>query len=229
MKILGMDTSTMVSGLALLEGDKIIAEMNISQEKTHSEELLPMLETMMKFVGVEMAEVDAIAVSMGPGSFTGLRIGMTIAKTMAQFLKKPVYGVDTLEAMAHGVKTDGVFVPILDARGNRVYAAMFERRDGEWLERMPSDLFFEEDLRERLEGEDFYFVGEGVKRHPELEGMSQKKLYDSMDSHMAREVCYLAKRRLDAGDKGDSVLDLSPKYLRKSQAEMDFEKRRSKN
>lgn len=125
MIVLSVDTSTMISSCALLEDGVIIGEMNINQQKTHSETLVPMIKDMLERLEVEPEKIDLYAVGKGPGSFTGLRIGMTTVKTMAQVFKKDIIGISTLEALAYSVASSKKIVPLLDARGGRVYYGIY--------------------------------------------------------------------------------------------------------
>ena len=100
MRVLGIDTSTMISTVTVVEDEKIIGDFNVNQEKTHSESLVPMIETLLNLLGLKLSDIDIFAISQGPGSFTGLRIGMTIAKTFAQVGNKKLIPVSTLKALA---------------------------------------------------------------------------------------------------------------------------------
>lgn len=129
MLVLGIDTSTRVGGLGLYDSAQgLIGEENLALDQTHSERMLPMLEHLLQVAGVTLEQLDGFAVAVGPGSFTGLRIGVTTAKTLAQVTGKPLVGVSTLEATAYNlVMADGVICPIFDARNRRVYTAQFAR------------------------------------------------------------------------------------------------------
>ncbi|MDU2202957.1 MAG: tRNA (adenosine(37)-N6)-threonylcarbamoyltransferase complex dimerization subunit type 1 TsaB, partial [Anaerococcus hydrogenalis] len=96
MRVLGIDTSTMISTVTVVEDEKVIGDFNVNQEKTHSESLVPMIETLLKLLGLKLSDIDIFAVAQGPGSFTGLRIGMTIAKTFAQVDDKKLIPISTL-------------------------------------------------------------------------------------------------------------------------------------
>ena len=100
MRVLAVDTSTMMSSISILEDDKIIADSSINQEETHSEMLVPLIKRMLDDLKIKANDIDLFAIAKGPGSFTGLRIGMTSLKAMAQALDKPIIGVSTLKGMA---------------------------------------------------------------------------------------------------------------------------------
>lgn len=129
--ILGIDASAITAGCALCEGDKIVAEQFLNTRHTHSETLLPMISSMLKSAGVELSDLEKIAVSAGPGSFTGLRIGISTAKGLADAAGKPCVSVSTLEAIANNfLGVDGVICACMDARCKQVYNALFKSENG---------------------------------------------------------------------------------------------------
>ena len=129
--ILGIDSSAITAGCALCEGGKIIAEEFLNTKHTHSQTLLPMVESMLKEAGVTLADVERIAVTAGPGSFTGLRIGIAAVKGMAMGAGKPCVPVSTLLAIAHNFAGfDCTVCACMDARCNQVYNALFRVENG---------------------------------------------------------------------------------------------------
>ena len=129
--ILGIDSSAVSAGCALIEGDKIVAEQFLNTRHTHSETLLPMISAMLKSAGVTLSDVDKIAVSAGPGSFTGLRIGISCVKGLCDAAHKPCVSVSTLEAIAYNfLHIDGVICACMDARCKQVYNALFRSENG---------------------------------------------------------------------------------------------------
>jgi tRNA threonylcarbamoyladenosine biosynthesis protein TsaB len=151
MRILAIDTSTMISTVTISEDNKIIGDFNVNQEKTHSESLVPMIETLLRLLGLSLDDIDLFAIARGPGSFTGLRISMTIIKTIAQVKKKKIIPISTLEALANNSSSQKYKIPMLDARGNRVYAAVFSP-----------------DLKEEIVKEDLYTIEDFSKKVNEL-------------------------------------------------------------
>ena len=128
MLILGLDTATLSCSVALLQEDTILAELTLNIKKTHSERLMPLIDTMLKEAAVPVKSIQAVAVAAGPGSFTGLRIGVSTARALAQGLNIPAVGVSTLEALAGSVPAPAALIcPLLDARRNQVYAALYRR------------------------------------------------------------------------------------------------------
>lgn len=128
MLILGMDTATLSCSVALLQEETVLAEFTLNIRKTHSERLMPLLDHMLVESGIEREQIGAVSVSAGPGSFTGLRIGVATARGLAQALSIPAVPVCTLAAMAEVVPTPGALIcPLLDARRGEVYTALFKR------------------------------------------------------------------------------------------------------
>lgn len=166
MKILAVESSGLTASAAVVEDDILKTEFTVSNKLTHSETLLPMIRQMLDISGIDKSSLDAIAVSAGPGSFTGLRIGAATAKGLALALNIPVISVSTLEAMGCGISviSDAVICPVMDARRGQVYSAAF--RGGACLvDEAPRDIREFLGLLELLDGTEdteFVFVGDGV-------------------------------------------------------------------
>ena len=117
MKILAIDSSGLVATVAVLEDDELIAEYTVNYKKTHSETLLPMLDEIKSMINLDLSEIDAIAVTKGPGSFTGLRIGSATVKGLAYALNVPIISVPTVDALSMNLwGSDKLIVPVMDAR-----------------------------------------------------------------------------------------------------------------
>ena len=163
MRILGIESSSLVASVAIVEDDITMAEFTADFKKTHSQTLLPMIDDMVKLLGIELSTVDAIAVSGGPGSFTGLRIGSATAKGLGLALDKPLIHVPTLDAMAYNLYGAGALIcPIMDARRNQVYTGVYRFREEFEILREQDAM----DMGEILEvlnglGEPVIFLGDG--------------------------------------------------------------------
>ena len=126
MNILGIESSSLVASVAVATEDVVIGEYTVNLKKTHSQTLLPMIDAMMTLLEMDIKEIDAIAVSGGPGSFTGLRIGSATAKGLGLALKKPLIHVPTVDAMAYGLyRAKALICPLMDARRNQVYTGLY--------------------------------------------------------------------------------------------------------
>lgn len=169
MKILVIDTSGPVCGTAVMDENKVYSEFTAQNRNTHSTSLMPMIEAALKAAGTEIGDLDAVAAVTGPGSFTGVRIGVATAKGLAHGAGLACIPVDALEALAVSAgEFDGIVCPIQDARAGQVYGAAF--RQGERLTGdAPMKLEEYLDAAEVL-GERFLFIGDGVPVHREAIG-----------------------------------------------------------
>ena len=168
LKILAIDTSGPVCGVAVMKDGAIVYEASAINKMTHSVNLLPMIDTAMQSAGLTIAELGRIAVVSGPGSFTGVRIGVSTVKGLAHAHNTPCVAVDALECMAAGVGAfDGVICPVQDARAGQVYGAAFKAGDVR-PERLMDDIPLKlEEYVERIKtlGEPFLFLGDGMPVH----------------------------------------------------------------
>lgn len=152
MKILALETSAVAASVAVCEDEALVAQSFQRTGLTHSATLMPMVESMLRNAGLTLEEMDLIAVAAGPGSFTGLRIGVSAAKGLAWPSDKPCAGVSTLEAMAWQLSgMEGVVCAAMDARRQQVYNALFELKDGAPARLTPDRAISLEDLQLELE------------------------------------------------------------------------------
>lgn len=220
MRVLGIDTSTMISTVTVVEDEKVIGDFNVNQEKTHSESLVPMIETLLNLLGLKLSDIDIFAISQGPGSFTGLRIGMTIAKTFAQVGNKKLIPVSTLKALALNSSSNSFKASMLDARGKRVYGAMYDENMNEIVK---EDLYNIDDFSKLCNEKnvDFDLVSEVGEKYKDK--FARARILDfSYNSCIGKNLCKLA---LLKKDEDYDLYKLVPNYLRKSQAERDREKK----
>lgn len=225
MRILAVDTSTMMSSISILEDDKIIADSSINQEETHSEMLVPLIKRMLDDLKIKANDIDLFAIAKGPGSFTGLRIGMTSLKAMAQALDKPIIGVSTLKGMAYSIMNDGYVLAIIDARGKRYFSGLYKWNNDQ-LEMQFEEIIEENVLEERIQEIDrITIVGEAISKLPnKIKEFSNVKLsHPGLNNGISRNIAVLAKEKYEKGEI-DNTFDITPNYLRKSQAEISFGK-----
>ena len=224
--LLAFETSAKAASVALFEGDTLLGEQYQNTGLTHSQTLLVMAENLLNQCGKKPSQVEAVAVAAGPGSFTGVRIGVAAAKGFAWGGEKPIYGVSTLESMALGLGAwDGFLCPVMDARRSQVYNALFYVNQGK-VERMTEDRAISlEDLKNELKNlsKPVFLVGDGsiLCYNTLLESVPNLVLPPEHRQHQrAVGVGLAALQRMAAGDPGDGV-GLSPNYLRLSQAERE--------
>ena len=229
MKILAIDSSSLVASCALIEDEILTAELTVNHKKTHSQTLLPLIDGMFRLTETEPEELDAIAVSGGPGSFTGIRIGMATAKALAQVWDKPVICVPTLQSFAFCGYGEGrgerlLFCPMFDARRSQVYAGAYEPgsrtavvEDSAWD---PDELISR--LREVSGAYDrIVFFGDGIepwKEKIEGSGLVFETAPEDARYQTACQAARLAAVMYGAGELCDCYT-ASPEYLRLAEAE----------
>lgn len=223
MLVLGIETSTRQGGVAIIGEDRVVCETVLNVEVTHSERLLPAVDRALGEARISLEGLGGIAVSIGPGSFTGLRIGLSTAKGLAYATGLPLVGVPTLEAMAWALPAARWQVcPVLDARKQEVYAAVF-RHEPEGLRRLTDDAALAPEDLCRLIRNRTLFLGDGVDAYAALfrERLGDKMLLAPLASRGPRPACVaeLGRRRLVRGDR-DAPDWLVPRYLRPSEAEL---------
>ncbi|MBO5317245.1 MAG: tRNA (adenosine(37)-N6)-threonylcarbamoyltransferase complex dimerization subunit type 1 TsaB [Oscillospiraceae bacterium] len=226
MLLLAFETSAKAGSVALYRDGCLLAEAYENTGLTHSQTLMTMAEAMLKNSGFTPQQVEAVAVAAGPGSFTGVRIGVAAAKGFAWGGELPCYGVSTLEAMALGFGTwEGTVVCVMDARRNQVYNALFSARDGH-LTRLCEDRAISlEELAEALEKipGPLYLVGDGSRVCYNALSRQLARLVMPPEHRMhqrAAGVALAAAKKIAAGENGDGAA-LEPNYLRLSQAERE--------
>lgn len=224
MKILAIDTSAITATVAILAEEKLVGEISTTTALNHSVTVMPMIDELLKKVNIDISEIDLFACSEGPGSFTGLRIGIGTVKGLAYGLGKKVVGVSTLEALAHNISlTDCLIAPIMDARRGQVYNALY-KYDGENLtEVSPPRALSVEELCEDISVKTI-FVGDGVFAYKDKisQFLGDKALFAPPQNLLQRagSVAYaaLSKTPVDAEA-------LTAVYLRKPQAEREREEK----
>jgi tRNA threonylcarbamoyladenosine biosynthesis protein TsaB len=237
MLILGIDTTTLACSVALLKNGTVLAEATLNIKKTHSERLMPLLNNLLIESGIERETLDAIAVAAGPGSFTGLRIGVSTARALAQGLSIPAVPACTLEALAEAVPTpDTLICPILDARRNQVYTALYRReiRSPHALRTViePAALTLDELVSElKAYDQPVIFLGEGLNSYTsalEKALPPERAVITTAPFRLCRasSVALVGQRLLAANPKA-SYNELLPIYLRRPEAERMAENNQS--
>lgn len=228
MKILSLDTTAEVCTAALCDGNKLLAEMTVNTGNTHSQTLLPVIEQILKISETLISDVDGFACSTGPGSFTGVRIGVSTIKGISYGKNKPCVSVSTLEALAYNLNGfDGIICPVMNARRNQVYNAIFECK-GDELTRLCADRALSiDELDEELSSQSapIYLVGDGYDIT--FNGFKKTKpcyVPERLRVQSAYSVARCALKKIEAGETlTDS--ELVPIYLRPSQAERERNER----
>lgn len=224
MLILALESSAKAASVALMEGEKLIAQYSQCSGLTHSRTLLPMVDDMLKNTENTIAGVDLIAVAHGPGSFTGIRIGVSTVKGLAWAADKMCVGVSTLEAMAwHGVSAGGLICPVMDARRSQVYNALFEMTYGKPQRLCDDRAIALEELAEEIRGKNAFLVGDGAElTHEYMKnvGIDCRVAPSNLLYQSAWGVGMAALSKTPG-----TADDLLPVYLRLSQAERERQER----
>lgn len=224
MKILAIDTSGPVAGCAVMVDGRIVHSIALCHGLTHSESIMPAVEDCMQASNLSCADVDVFAAVAGPGSFTGVRIGVCAAKGLAHAVNRPCVAIHALEALAMNFYGfDGLICPILDARRSQVYCALFDAKDGFPKRVADDDAVALDELLERLPADRrILFAGDGLAVHANriLERLGDRALIAPANLRDLRPdaVCALAERR--RADWVDAR-ELRPVYLRAPQAERE--------
>ena len=209
MKILGMDTSSMAASVAVVEDDNLICEFTVNNKKTHSQKLMPMIENMLSMSDLSIKDMDLLAVCIGPGSFTGLRIGMATVKAMAHVNNIPIIAVNSLESLANNINfCDRKICCILDAQKNQVYSAKYK------FENVSTN-------------EEFIIVGEAVYKYKDkLENIKNIKIPSPANNvSNAGSLCSLALNKYSRNIDVHTCYTINPMYIRKSQAEVQYDEK----
>jgi len=232
MKILAMDSTALTATVAVTDNGELLAEYTLRNGNTHSETLLPMVEHVLSSLGLSASDIDLFAVANGPGSFTGVRIGVATVKGLAFGQNKPCIGVSALEALAGNLCSfSGLICPVMNARRSQVYTALF-RSDGERLTRLCEDVAMSTEALDAYLaafGEPVHFCGDGYELM--TEAVKRTQALPTCDRLRHQSAYSVAAAALRAYERGEAVSDaaLSPTYLRLPQAERERLERLQKN
>ncbi|MCL1816025.1 MAG: tRNA (adenosine(37)-N6)-threonylcarbamoyltransferase complex dimerization subunit type 1 TsaB [Clostridiales bacterium] len=221
MNILAIDTSAVSVGAAIADEMGLVCQLELGAGRQASETLLPLLKSLLGLCKLALSDMDALAVTIGPGSFTGLRIGLATAKACAQALAKPLVAVSTLEALAYGAYEHGhLLCPILNARRGELYAALFAEK-----ERLSEDMLTTPlKLVKLVENysKPVIFCGDGLieagTQLADLLGNRMLKTQEQRQYFLAAATALLGRDKYLAGELADPIM-LQPRYLRPSAAE----------
>jgi tRNA threonylcarbamoyladenosine biosynthesis protein TsaB len=232
LKVLSIDTSSVVATCAVLDEDKVLGEYSLSQDMTHSENLVPMIKEIMGGLNLKVSDIDIFAAAVGPGSFTGLRIGIATIKSLAHVVDKPVVGVSTLEALAFNIPCfSGILAPIIDARRNRVFSGIYRWKNNKLINIKEPSVVELDELISILQtyDEKILFNGDGtlVYKDKIMEKLNGKVSFSPISTNMPRasSIGELAIIKTKEG-KTESYFELVPQYLRESQAQRSLKNKK---
>lgn len=233
MNILGIESSSLVASVAIVTDQVVTAEYTVNFKKTHSQTLLPMLDEVVKMTGFDLETIDAIAVSAGPGSFTGLRIGSATGKGLGLALDKPMVSVPTIDAMAYNLYgCASIVCPIMDARRDQVYTGIYENKNGFSIRKESCAMDIRDLIQELNEmGEAVIFLGDGVPVYKKQIEDSMTVPFSFAPAHVSRQrgasVAALGSLYFEEGNIVTAA-EHAPDYLRKPQAEREREEQEAK-
>lgn len=229
MRILAVDTSSKNCSVAIVEVDEnknynIIAFENSDDEKTHSQKLMPIIDKVFKEHNLTLKDMDLLACCVGPGSFTGIRIGIATMKAFADVTNIKTVSVTSLESLSYNIEEDGIIIPIIDCKNNNVYSAIFSKENNTYKQ-IGKNISDNIDNAIRLykanvENKNITFVGDGSILYKDLltSKLSNKLIFSNKNIQSSISLAKCAYDKYLEGLYGDSN-NLSPLYLRKSQAE----------
>lgn len=238
MKILAIDSSSLTASVAIIEDETVIADYSINYKKTHSQTLVPMMDEIKKMTETDLSTVDAIAISKGPGSFTGLRIGSATAKGLGLALNIPIVEMFTTEALAYNLYgTQRLVCPLMDARREQVYTGLYEFESIDHKQEMRTVLEAcavpVEEIIEKVNelGKPVIFLGDGVPVYKDKIETLTKVDFIYAPMHNSRQraasVGALATKKFAAGEYINASEHV-PDYLRLSQAERERQEQECK-
>jgi len=226
---LAIDTSTPISCVAIYHSQKgLIGEIRLSSEKKHSEKLLQCIDFLMTNADMKIDDIDFFTISIGPGSFTGLRVGLSTVKGLCFATGKPVVAVSTLEVFANAIiPQTRLICPMIDARKKEVYAAIFKYEEENIIKILPEKVLSVHRLFEYINDQECLFLGNGAilyqKIIVELLGKKAYFVYEPLNHPLASVIGFCGIKKAEKGEFSDPD-KMSPFYLRKSEAELNKEK-----
>ncbi len=234
MKILSLDSATECATAAIIDDNKLLGEIVINHKKQHSVIMMPMIDNLIKNCGLTIADIDGYAISNGPGSFTGLRIGMSTVKGLVQSTKKPFVAISSLDGLANNLfNVQGIICPIIDALRGNVYTNFYRFENGKLITLEEDQLLSIDEVIEKCSSfeEPITFLGDGTYKFGEKlsELLPTSSIAPStLNVAKASSIGALGFIKLSEG-YSDNVLSSAPVYLRKCQAEREYDEKVKKN
>jgi len=218
MNILAIDSCTTVATCAIMKDDKLIFESYLNDKNTHSEKLLPQIEYALSMAGMSCKDIDAFAVTVGPGSFTGIRIGLATIKGLAHAYDIPCIGVSALMAMAGGTVTERTICPMINARRGTVYNALYRWEGNKLVTVEPERVIPLNEILNESSAKDYIFTGTDISEF-ENELADFQTVLSHLRGTRASTICMLAKSM-----PATSAHELVPLYIQPTQAERLYQK-----
>lgn len=233
MLVLGIETCSTVASVALIDDKQLLGEILINSTKTHSQKLMPIIDQLLKNCDVKVKDLDLIGVSCGPGSFTGVRIGLSTAKGLAHPFDIPMVEVSSLEALGYNMTFgEGLICPIFDARRNQVYSRVMKWEENKLITVIEDENCLVDELVEQLQAytEPVIFTGDGVIAFEDFlkEKLGARAIMAPQNARMPRGSSVAQAAYEAHEDKHKKYDDVKANYLRKTEAERNYEAKHGK-
>ena len=233
MKILAIDTSTNVASCAIMDDEKLLGEFTVNDNITHSQKILPLISNTLSRCKIDISEIDVFAVADGPGSYTGLRIGVATINGLAQATHKQVVGVSSLQALAQSIVTsEKLIVPLINARRDRAFTAIYSSKHS-FKTILEPQLLEMVELLEILDkkNQDIIFIGEGTTIYKDMiiEKLGERAYFTPKNLNVAKasSVAEISLEKVKLGET-KTYFDLTPNYLRETQAQREYDEKMEK-
>ena len=228
MKILAIDTSSSICSVAILEDKTVIIEKHNNDEKTHSQKLMPLIDDILKEANLSLDDIDLLACGQGPGSFTGIRIGISTVKAFADVKNIPIIGVTSLESLAYNIKQEGLIASVIDAKHDNVYFGLYELKNETYkviCEPISDSINNVIDILKQYSDKMITFVGDGSVVHQTLITNQLNNYNFASENDNIQTSISIGKSAFDKYKSSSYKPEytLSPIYLKKSQAEINLE------
>ena len=235
MKILSMETSSNICSVAILEDNEVIKEISICDENTHSQKLMPLVSQIFEQTNLSLEDIDLFACDKGPGSFTGIRIGIATLKAFSDVSSKPIIGISSLDALAHNITTDGYICSLIDAKHDNVYCCIYQLSDNIYTKIQDYSFNNIHELAQELSKYNnlIFFVGNGSILYKDvLQSELKEKAIINEDSSVhsinAINICKVAFQGF-LSNSNKNFFDVEPLYIKKSSAEISLEEKSNAN
>lgn len=228
MKILAIDTSSSICSVAILEDKTVIIEKHNNDKKTHSQKLMPLIDDILKEANLSLDDIDLLACGQGPGSFTGIRIGISTVKAFADVKNIPIIGVTSLESLAYNIKQEGLIASVIDAKHDNVYFGLYELKNETYkviCEPISDSINNVIDILKQYSDKMITFVGDGSVVHQTLITNQLNNCNFASENDNIQTSISIGKSAFDKykSSSYEPEYTLSPIYLKKSQAEINLE------
>ena len=227
MKILAIDTSSKICSVSILEDNNVIIEKHNDDEKTHSQKLMPLIDELLKESNLTLDNIDLLACSQGPGSFTGIRIGISTVNAFADVKNIPIIGVTSLESLAYNITSSGLIATLIDAKHDNVYFALYELKDTQYRAVIEpiSDTITNVIQSLKSYTDTITFVGDGSEVHKDLLSNTFSNCAFASNEQNIQTSISIGKCAYNMynSDNYTKKYTVSPIYLKKSQAEINLE------